>query len=622
MEKKKNNAVEKAEKAQVADKKRTNKKNSKKAMSNSLKKEKQAKKEKLKAEKAKIKQEKIAQKAKAKEQKKLEHDRVKAQKQRELAQKRIEFAKIKAHRKAEKQKAKATLLREKNRRKEQRKQEKTRLKEERLAKRQMLKQESKKERRERINQERNARREQKMQKRQEKIQRRKEKQKQKQKNKGYGGWLAAVISLGVATLVLASVLTFTLLMPTTTENLMDLSYRRSFYDTVEQVDNIDLNLSKALASKDANAVEKYLIDVAINSELAENDIGQLPLHDESKFYTAKLINQIGDYSKYLVKKLIDGENLSSVDKQNLEQLSNANRELKDVLQQIMTQTGGDYSFSDLEKARSNDVIIQGLTKLQNLSVEYPELIYDGPFSDGQDQRVIKGLSKNQVTFDEAKENFIKIFKGYDFDSIDPAGMTDGDIVCYNIQAVLDDSILYAQISKNDGKLIMFAYAGSCENVVVDEQTAIENAEQFLLNMGLSDMQEVWMNISNNVYTFNFAKKQNGIILYPDLVKVRVCAQTGKVIGIEAKSYYTNHTTRKIESPLLSQKQARQKVLDTIEVKASRLVVVPIGSTNETLCYEFFGELDGQTYYVYIDAIYGRQVQMFKVVEGTEGTLLM
>ena len=588
-----------------------------------------SKKEQLKAQKhqrkmelKKQKEQKRRKRLELKEQKKLEREKVRAEKQKANAQKRIELAKIKAHKKAEKQKAKMTLLRDKQRRKQERKEKREALKKERLEKRQMLKSQTKQEKRERKDAERKARRQAKLQKKQERNQRKKERQKRKDKNKGYGGWLAAVISLGVATLVLASVLTFSLLMPTTTDNLMELSYQKSFYDTVEQVDNIDLNLSKALASKDALAVEKYLIDTAINSELAENDIQQLPLHDESKYYTTKLINQIGDYSKYLVNKLINGENLTSVDKQNLQSLYSANLDLKNALQQMMKETNGNYSFSSLAKAKSGDKLIEGFTKLQNLSAEYPELIYDGPFSDGQDQRAIKGLSKEEVTFDIAKENFVKIFKGYDLNNIKSSGETDGDIVCYNIQAEVGDSLLYAQISKNDGKLIMFSMAGSCESAIVDEDTAIENAIQFLSNMGLKDMQEVWMNLSNNVYTFNFAKTQNGIILYPDLVKVRVCAETGKVIGIEAKSYYTNHTTRSISGASLSQSQAKKSVFDDMQIKGARLVVVPVGNTSEKLCYEFFGEFDGQTYYVYIDANSGRQVEMFKVVEGTEGTYLM
>ena len=60
----------------------------------------------------------------------------------------------------------------------------------------------------------------------------------------------------------------------------------------------------------------------------------------------------------------------------------------------------------------------------------------------------------------------------------------------------------------------------------------------------------------------------------------------------------------------------------MEVNSIRLALVPIGTSAEKLCYEFAGEFDGSTYYVYIDAKSGRQVEMFKVIESTEGTLLM
>ncbi|MBP5686717.1 MAG: germination protein YpeB, partial [Clostridia bacterium] len=120
---------------------------------------------------------------------------------------------------------------------------------------------------------------------------------------GVGGYLAAIITLGIATLILASVLTFNLVMPTESDVTLESSYKKSFYEVMAEVDNMDLNLSKSLNSKDTAAMQGYLLDLAVNSELAENGIQQLPLKDENKFYTSKLINQIGDYAKYILKKL-------------------------------------------------------------------------------------------------------------------------------------------------------------------------------------------------------------------------------------------------------------------------------------------------------------------------------
>ena len=52
---------------------------------------------------------------------------------------------------------------------------------------------------------------------------------------------AGLVSLGIATLVLASVLTFTLLMPSMNDKLLEANYQKSFYDVAKQVDNIRTN---------------------------------------------------------------------------------------------------------------------------------------------------------------------------------------------------------------------------------------------------------------------------------------------------------------------------------------------------------------------------------------------
>lgn len=517
----------------------------------------------------------------------------KTERERIMAERRIELARIRASKKAQKEKAKALALREKTRRKAELKMKKQEIRDNRLARK-----EERKKVRERARQER------------------------KNSRQGYGGWLAAVITLSVATLVLASVLTFTFLMPTETDAMIENTYRKSFYDTVEQVDNIDLNLSKVLASKDQSAIQKYLVDTAINSELAENDLQQLPLQDESKFYTTKLINQIGDYAKYLNNKLTDGGKITKEDRQTLSQLYQNNLTLKNALQDMVNNMGDDYSFKSVIDGGSGNLVIGGFNDLQNLSVEYPELIYDGPFSDGQDNREIKGLSGEMIDEQRALEIFKGLFGGYSLENVMNDGMASGQIECYNVSGEKDGEVLYAQISKNGGKLITFAFAGSCKAVNVSEEKAVETANEFLATLDINDMKAVWINLTGNVYTINFAYEQNDVIVYSDLVKVRVCAETNMVIGIEAKSYYTNHTERKIEQPVLTQGMASKKVADEIGIITCRLAIVPIGTASEKLCYEFSGEYEGSTYYVYIDAINGRQVEMFKVISSTEGELLM
>ena len=504
----------------------------------------------------------------------------------QMADQRIERANQREHKKMEMQKARATRLRERRRRREERRQKREEQKNQRL------------------------------------TQRQEDRDNYKQKTSGNGGWLAAVITLGIATLVLASVLTFTFLMPSASDSALESGYQKSFYSTVEQVDNIDLNLSKVLATSDNGAIQKYLVDMAINAEIAENDLQQLPLHDENKYYTTKLVNQIGDYAKHLNNKLIEGQSLSANDRETLRALYNANLTLKNSLQEMRNNMGSDFSMRSILNGGNGNTVINGFNQLENLSVEYPELIYDGPFSDGQENREVKGLKGAEISEQTAVENFKQIFASYGLEKVKAVGETARGIVCYNVQAEVKGELLYAQISKQEGKLIMFAYAGSCKDINYSDDEIKKTASEFLTSLGIENMKPVWINFANNVYTVNFAGEQNGVILYGDLIKVRVCAETNMVIGIEAKSYYTNHTQREIEKPTLSLSQAQSKLLEGITVETTRLALVPIGNSTEKLCYEFSGEIEGSTYYIYIDASSGRQVEMFKVIKSTEGTLLM
>ncbi len=633
MEKKKNNAVEKTE--NVVNKNQKSRKN-KSAKKSSAKKAKSSQNEKRLArkkaleEKKKIRLEKI-------NQKKEEREKLKAEREKIQAQKRIELAKIRAHKKAEKQKAKATLLREKNRKRAEREKRLQEIKAERKAHREMLKNEDAKDRRKRLAEERKAKLQERKEKRElkhqkharileekraKREQKRRDRQKNKDRRKGFGGWLAAVISLGVVSLVLASVLTFTFLMPTAEDNMLESAYQKSFYSTVEQIDNIDLNLSKVLASKDKGAIQKYLVDTAINSELAENDLQQLPLHDESKHYTTKLINQIGDYAKYLNNKLISGESLSKQDYEGLNQLYRANQTLKNSFQEMNDKMGEDYSFSSMLEEKSKNLVTESFDELQNLSVQFPELIYDGPFSDGMLKREIKNLNGQEITEETARQKFNEIFSNYKVKDVKSVGSVNDQMESFNVEGNIDGEKLYAQISKKGGELLMFAYSGSCNAVYCDGDDATEVAQNFLTELGHKNMKPVWINLANNVYTINFAYEENGVIVYSDLIKVRVCAETKMVIGLEATSYFMNHTERNIEKPTLTKNQAQKYLLSEMEVNSIRLALVPIGTSAEKLCYEFAGEFDGSTYYVYIDAKSGRQVEMFKVIESTEGTLLM
>ena len=108
----------------------------------------------------------------------------------------------------------------------------------------------------------------------------------------------------------------------------------------------------------------------------------------------------------------------------------------------------------------------------------------------------------------------------------------------------------------------------------------------------------------------------------DMVKVKMTASSGIIVGYEAYGYYMNSIKRTLPKPVLGEVSARAKINTAFDVKSARLSVIPKTASVEELCYEFSALYQGDTYYIYISAITGKQVEMFKVVNGTEGELLM
>ena len=440
----------------------------------------------------------------------------------------------------------------------------------------------------------------------------------KNRRVGYGGWLASVISLGITVLALSTILGIQYFTPNVSKTALTNSYQHAYYETLSYVDSIDTNLSKVINSKDSSAKQKYLMVLAVDAELCESNLNLLPLNEESKYYTSKLVNQIADFSKYLNEKLIDNKELTNNDIENLVSLYNLNKTLKDGLSQVNSQIEG-LNFSEL--MNKNSKMLTSFDQLKNISVNYPELIYDGPFSDGEKYEVINGNDLKEISIEEGLAVFNKALSVYGISNIEFVGETNGDITTYNFKGNIDMVEVYGEVSKNGGKLLLFTFDDSTSSTMYDSNYCIEKAVEFIEGLGYTNMEDVWVEEANNEITINFACNENGVIVYPDMVKVNVSQQTGRITGIEASRYFINHKERSIQKAKISKASAKERVSSDLEIVKTQLTIIP-KINSEVLAYEFTCESDGEVYYVYIDALTGKQTEMFKVVNTYNGVLLV
>lgn len=568
----------------------------------------------------------------------------KAEKAKRREEKKVRLAEIRKEKKEAKLKAKLAKKQAKLQKKENLRRLAIEKKEERLARKAFLKNESREDRAKRIASEKEAKiaykrqkAEQKHELKRAKAERRREEKKRKaeiraeqkreNKKRGVGGWIAAVISLGCSSLVLGSLLAlavFTDYIHVGRSVVNDVSGERAFYDFVSYVDNIETNLSKFLVSSDPEGQQRILSDVIVQSNLADASLAALPVQDESKYFTSKYINQVGDYAKYLNNRLIDGKTLTNDDYEKMVSLYNVNVNLKSALSGLSARIDENYDFTLLGDNNANDILIAQFNDLESQAVDYPEMIYDGAFSDGAEGDEVKGLSGEKVTEKEVKENFRSLFGDRKIGKVEITGKTEnGKIDCFNASAMTEDGTeIDANFSIKGGKLVTFSSYRECTEDVFTDEECLANAREFLKKNGFTDMKCVWRYSDAHKTHFNFAYTTDGVIVYPDLVKVNVCKETGIVTGMEASSYYKNHTERVLGKAKHTLGEAAEKVNVKLDVTEENVAVIPAGNGKERLAYEFVGTYNGATYYVYIDANTLKEADIFKVVKTNEGTLLI
>ena len=396
-------------------------------------------------------------------------------------------------------------------------------------------------------------------------------------------------------------------------------YQKNYYEFVDNVNNADMEMSKLLNATNSAYQKKMLTEIASASKNMQNNIALLPLTGEDVLESVRFVNQLSGYTTILEEKLANGEDLTEEDLAMLQELHIALISMKDNLNDISMNMRDGYSILTASNEMNGDlnVFTVDFNKIKANDVDYPTMIYDGPFSDSVVNKRIKGLNGQEVTSEDAGAVLGKVFK--DISSYSYNGKTEGKFETYNFDVVTSDNQeLYAQVTIQGGHVLTISGQNASDVKNFDMKTGEKIALEFAKANGVENPEIVWSEELNNQAYFNITPKENGVILYPDLVKVKVDLEYGNVIGYDAISYYTNHTDRNIGSA----SDVTVSLPSGFTVITKRLVLAPLDYNREVLCYEYQCEKEGITYYFYFNAKTGEEENILKVVETTDSSKLM
>jgi len=410
-------------------------------------------------------------------------------------------------------------------------------------------------------------------------------------------------------------------------------YNFALYELTDYIQNVENYLAKSTISSTPEHGAETLTKVWREANLAQVYLSQLPVSSTELANTAKFLNQVSEYSYSLSRKNIYNEELSQEDLDNLKQLHNYSVELKNTLNQLsIDMNEGRISWDELTKnteiAFAQQVDNLSATTFSNLDKnfgEYAGLIYDGAFSEHMESTEKKGLTGEEIDEEKAKK-IAKAFVGEDkIEEINYNGLIEnGNIQVYDFSIKIKDgdnnNPLTISISKIGGHIVNMNYNREIKAEVISIEQANEIGKEFLKSRKIDNMKETYYLKEEGIVTINYAYKQDEILVYPDLIKLKIALDNGEVLGVETSGYLNNHTQRNIPEVKISKEEAKNNLNKNLEITSENLAIIPTEWKTEILCYEFKGKIDDTDFLVYINAETGREENILVIIDTPNGIL--
>ncbi|PYG89028.1 germination protein YpeB [Ruminiclostridium sufflavum DSM 19573] len=413
-------------------------------------------------------------------------------------------------------------------------------------------------------------------------------------------------------------------------------YNRAFMDLTNYVDDLEVLLAKSLITSTPKSTSAMLEDVWRQANLAQENMGQLPVSPPILEKTSNYLTQVGDMAYALNTKTLNGTSLSDEEYQNLSKLHGYAVSLQKSLHGIENQiNAGKMSWekakTNAEKsvsvAKTNDPQSSAIENIDKNFQEYPSLIYDGPYSDHMLKEKPLGLKSNKVSAEEAKK-LAKKFVGEDkVQEIKQLDSNDvGKIKTFRFSVLYKDSTdeqsAEVDITQQGGQVYWMLRNRDFGKDTLTMEEAKKKASAFLSKNGFKNMKDTYYQKTDGTAVICYAYTQDNAIVYPDLVKVKIALDNGEIVGIESKGYLYNHRTREIPAAKLTIEQARKQINNKLKIISQGKAIIPTDFKTEKYCYEFLGDMDDRHFIIYINAVTGAEEDVLLLIEDDSGTLTM
>lgn len=409
---------------------------------------------------------------------------------------------------------------------------------------------------------------------------------------------------------------------------IEYSYQRAMADLNDSLASVSTELEKGIYAGTAQQMAHLSANLWKNAAVAKTSLSSLPITDLNMSATYKFLSQVGEYAMSLSRKMAAGESLTAEEQDSLKKLSDYSKGLSTgmaTIAQDMYNSKMDIHeianlIKKLDSQNSEEIpwVISGFQQMEDSFEGYPTLIYDGPFSDHIMQKESQMLKNApEISRDEAAKRAAELL-GCKVEELKDESDENSNIPAYSFER--DGSVI--SITKNGGMVSYILRSREVSEVKIKAQDAVKAAHKYLNDLGFTSMKESYYETSNGICTVNFAYEQNGVTVYPDLIKVSVAMDNGDILSMDARGYIISHTEREMPEIKVSADEAKKSISNLLTVESYSQAIIPTDGMNEVYCHEFRTKgQNGEDIFVYINTQTGEEEEILLIQKSEDGILV-
>lgn len=365
-------------------------------------------------------------------------------------------------------------------------------------------------------------------------------------------------------------------------------HRSALRQSTEELDALALYMEKALLTADAARAVTLLHHISQSASAVQQSLARVDAPENALLSAQVFAHGLAERAARLLPQMLHQEQLSADDRLWLQQQLS-------LCSQLASQLAFASDPADLAHL--------------HLDVPMP--------AQAQQPR---GLPQGMITQEEALAIARSFVGEARVRSVQAAPGTSGALAAFGVTVQTEDLQLNLEVTQQGGQVLWMMPETAAFSPVQSLEACLAAAEDCLSLHGFPPMEMVYHQAYDGLCVITLVPTQDGVLLYPDLLRVQVRMDTAQVVGLEAHSYWLNHTIRTLPAPVLTGDEASAPLRSHGEVTGCRLCVIP-HEGSEVLCYECAITWQGESYLVYMDAQTGDEVDSLKYVPVENGMLV-